>query len=196
MAKKDSSRKKGRLGRGDWIAVARQALIDGGIEKVKVDRLARTLGVTRGGFYWHFKDREDLLRALLKSWEETNTNPLFEAVAAADGDPRRAFRNVVMTYVDEKVFSPAYDAAVRDWARTSVATARAVRRVDNKRIGLFQEIFLGLDYVDEEAFIRARITYYHQVGYYALNITESRSKRLKLFPLYAKALTGVEFDPE
>jgi len=159
------------------------------VENVKVDRLARSLNVTRGGFYWHFKNREDLLNALLTSWEQTNTEPLVRA-AAEGATPEERFFAIGRVWIEEKGFSPAYDAAVRDWARTSAPVAALVRRVDERRIALLKDILSDFGLKQEEALIRARITYYHQVGYYAMGVHESKAERLRNAPLYFKVLTG------
>ena len=55
-----------------WVNLAKRALVEDGINGVKVDRLAQRLGVTRGGFYKHFTDRGDLLVRLLELWEQEN----------------------------------------------------------------------------------------------------------------------------
>lgn len=180
-----------QVGRDYWLNAARQAFIQGGIENVKIDRLARMLNVTRGGFYWHFKNREDLLSALLESWEQTNTKPMFDAVEALPaGDGSGKFDAISRVWIEEKGFSSAYDAAVRDWARTSADVAKIVRRVDNRRIKLLQAIFQESGFAVDQAMTRAQIMYFHQVGYYAMGVKESRPARLKNIPLYYKALTG------
>ena len=66
---------------------------------------------------------------------------------------------------------------MRDWARSSPQAARVVRRVDNRRIELIQRIFIDLGYDEPEAFVRARVTYFHQVGYYALGLGETKARR-------------------
>src|SRR5580704_7351182 len=58
------------LNRDDWLKAARMALLKGGVEAVRVEKLARDLKVTKGSFYWHFTDREELLEVLLREWEE------------------------------------------------------------------------------------------------------------------------------
>ena len=93
-------------------------------------------------------------------------------------------------WVEDEDYSPEYDAAVRDWARRAARVARVVRRVDVERIRLITRIFRNLDFRPGEAHIRARITYYHQVGYYALAVHESRRTRRLLSPMYALVLTG------
>lgn len=178
-----------RLSRSDWIAAARAALIASGVESVKVGRVAKTLHVTRGGFYWHFTNLDDLLQALLADWER-ETNAMFEsALTGGHADGASEFRALINGWVDEIDYSPAYDAAVRDWARRSSEVAKSVRRVDNHRIEVIKRIFSDLGFAEDEAFIRARITYFHQVGYYTLGLGESTGERRKLLPLYFPALT-------
>ena len=92
--------------------------------------------------------------------------------------------------MDEKDYEPKWDGAVRDWARTSATVLKAVRAVDQQRIRVLEKIFLNMGYRGLEALIRARITYYHQVGYYALGVREPRRVRRRLLPYYARVLTG------
>jgi AcrR family transcriptional regulator len=179
------------LGREDWILAAQKELISGGINAVKVERLARRLRVTRGSFYWHFTGHGDLLRELLKSWERTNTEP-FERALTGNGAPHgmKEFIAVIHLWIDETDYSPPFDTAVRDWARTSREAAAAVRSADERRIAVLHRIFLDIGFADPEALIRARVTYFHQVGYYALAIREDQETRRKLVPLYCQVLLG------
>jgi AcrR family transcriptional regulator len=181
-----------RLGRDAWVAAGRAALIAGGVARVRVEPLAAALGVTTGSFYWHFRNREQLLRALLGDWRERNSAALFAAVQRHGEAPRRALRALADVWIDETAYSPAWDAAVRDWARTSPEVERVVRQVDRRRIRLLQSLFRRLGFAAPEAFIRARIAYFHQVGYYALRIVESRARRRALLPLYLRVLAGRE----
>jgi len=181
-----------RLSRADWLATARDTLIAEGKSAVKVQRLAKKLKVARSGFYWHFRDLDDLLNALLKSWEH-ETNLLFEKALEGDhADGMREYLTLARHLVEEKIYDPRYDAAVRDWARGSKPAAKAVKRVDRKRIEIIKRIFMDIGYEEEEALIRSRIAYYHQIGHYTLGIDESKSQRRKLVPLYIRVLIGRE----
>ena len=180
------------LGRDDWLAAARAALVERGVDHVKVDALARALGVTGGSFYWHYRDRADLLAALLDDWRTRNDAPWFAAVAAAGDDPYAQFDALVDLWIDEKTFSAAYDSAVRDWARTSPDVEAAVRDADARRTALIASIFRGFGYDDDRAFVRARIAYFHQVGYYTLRIVETRAARRRLKALYYEGLLGAD----
>lgn len=179
-----------RLSRADWLIAARDALVSEGKDAVKVERLAKKLNVTRGGFYWHFRDRDDLLDALLRSWER-ETNVLFEQALQGDhADGVSEFCALCRSWINEDVYNPVYDSAVRDWARVSKRAEKAVKRVDRRRIDIIKRIFSNMGYPDDEAFIRARITYFHQVGYYTLGLGETKPQRRRLVPLYIKALTS------
>lgn len=192
MAKARSELRAGmnRLSRNDWLVAAREALIEEGKDGVKVERLAKRLNVTRGGFYWHFRDRDDLCDALLRSWER-ETNKVFEEALKGDHkDGLDEFLALCRIWINEDVYSPTYDSAMRDWARVSKRAEKAVRRVDKRRIDILKRIYQNMDCDEDEAFIRARIMYFHQVGYYTLGIGESKPERRRLLPRYVKALTG------
>jgi AcrR family transcriptional regulator len=178
------------LRRQDWIDAARRMLIAKGVERVRVDGLARALRITRGSFYWHFAGRKALLDAVLDDWRVRNTAP-FLVVAQDEGrSGEEKFRALVDIWLDESAYDPAYDAAVREWARTSAGVAALVRRIDRQRIDLLAKICRDLGYEPLEAEIRARITYFHQIGYYALGLKESDRTRRRLAPIYTRILLG------
>ena len=175
-----------RTDRSTWIDGARAALIKGGIAGVKVAPLAEAIGLTTGSFYWHFKDRGDLLAGLLEDWAATNTEAL--ARACAIDDPDAAIDALVEVWITEAGFSSAYDLAMRDWARVSKKVDVVVRRVDRARLAMIEGIFRRLGYDRHRANVRARVMYYHQVGYYALRIVEGRKLRHSLLPFYMEVL--------
>jgi AcrR family transcriptional regulator len=192
--KKRLARKREPLGREAWLNAARQALIEEGTAGVEINKLAKRLGVSRGGFYWFFASREALLDALLAYWVETGT-ALFERILQGPGrNGMQEYRALVDLWIEENEYDPRWDGAVRDWARTSRKVLKAVQAVDAKRIGILEQIFLDMGYKGKEAHVRARVTYYHQVGYYALGVHESRRERRELIPYYTQVLTGREAD--
>jgi AcrR family transcriptional regulator len=183
-----------RLGAGDWLDAARNALISSGIAAVKVEPLAASLGVTAGSFYWHFPNRPALLSRLLDHWQAENSAAMVRA--ASDGATAEArFEAFMNVWVTEDGYSPAFDSAVRDWARTSDEVRRAVQAVDTRRIGLLTRIYADLGFDPDPAEVRARIAYFHQVGFYALDLRDDEPTRLRLRPLYFEALRGVRRAP-
>jgi hypothetical protein len=133
-----------------------------------------------------------LLDDLLAYWAETSTI-LFERILQGSGrNGMQEYQALIDLWIDENEYDPKWDAAVRDWARTSAAVLKVVQSVDEKRIAVLEQVFLDMGYKGKEAKVRARVTYYHQVGYYALGIRESRRQRVELIPFYRKVLTGRE----
>jgi AcrR family transcriptional regulator len=184
--------KASSIGRQGWLDAARTLLIREGIAGVKVGKIARRLKVTRGGFYWFFDSHQQLLDELLLDWQQGNTAGFKSVLRESGRNGMAEFQALVDIWLDEKTYSPAWDAAVRDWARVSGKVANAVRRTDDTRIDVLRQVFLDMGCKHEEAFVRARICYFHQVGYYALGVRESREERLRLLPLYTRVLTGRE----
>ena len=183
------------LGRADWLASALELLIAEGIDAVQITRLARTLDVTRGSFYWHFQSRTDLLSAMLKEWKAANGkffNEIFSRCDSLD-ESILAFFSI---WVDESRFSPELDQAVRDWARLDSQVLKKVRKEDNKRLKDIARLFRRFDYSAEEADVRARILYFSQVGYTAINLGEAMNERLALLASYFTAYTGRELKPK
>lgn len=187
---RDSRRKAKPLGRQIWLDTAREALIEEGTAGIEVNKLAKRLGSSRGGFYWFFRDRNQLLEELIAYWVRTGTAQ-FERILSEHGhNGRQEYDALIRLWIDEREYDPRWDGAVRDWARTSPAVRQAVQAVDQKRIALLERIFQDLGYTGTEAHVRARVTYYHQVGYYAMGVEESRRERRALVPFYRKVLTG------
>jgi AcrR family transcriptional regulator len=178
------------LGRQVWLDTARRALIEEGTAGVEINKLAKRLGSSRGGFYWFFKDRAQLLDELVEYWAETST-VLFERVLHSHrGNGIEEYLGMTNLWVDENEYDPQWDGAVRDWARTSKTVRKVVEAVDQKRITVLEEIFRHIGYQGKEANVRARVMYYHQVGYYAMGVRESQIDRRALIPYYTKILTG------
>jgi len=130
-----------RLGKDDWLRAARRALLERGPDAVRVEPLARDLGVTKGSFYWHFADRADLLEALLVEWEE-ETRLLSDALRKAS--PRGELPAILAeldrrNVASERGESPS-DAAIFAWAASDPDVARRANRVEAERMHLFRKL--------------------------------------------------------
>jgi AcrR family transcriptional regulator len=102
------------------------ALADGGPDAVRVDVLAQTLGVTRGGFYHQFDSRQALLDELLDTWERRSTDEVLEQVEREGGDARtKVGKAGMLTFSDALL---PIDLAVRNWARRDAAVRPAAPR--------------------------------------------------------------------
>lgn len=175
-----------------WVAVARQALIEEGVEGVKVDRLAHRIGVSRGGFYHHFVDRSDLMQRLLADWEQSVEFVPADLELRDGADALNAINTLCEHLVAEQRYDPRFDMAVRAWARADAAVDKAVRRSDQRRIAALKRIFDAMGCDAEEASIRAKVFYFHQIGYYAIGPKETRSERRSQVNTYVHILCGEE----
>jgi AcrR family transcriptional regulator len=165
-----------RTPRHRWIEVGLAALAEGGPDAVRVEPLAKTLGVTRGGFYWHFADREAFLREMLESWERMSLDQVIEQVETEGGDPRTKVRRAgALAFSDAML---PIDLAVRDWARRDPAVAERLRRVDNRRMDYARSLFAAFCDGEDEVEVRAMIAFSLAVGNHFLAADHgSRSRR-------------------
>lgn len=128
-----------RTPRDRWIEEGLQALAAGGPEAVRVEALAKKLGVTKGGFYGYFTDRDALLEAMLDAWERESIDEVIDRIEREGGDPRTKIRRAgVLTFSSDRLLP--IDLAIRDWARRDEAVAERLRRVDNRRMALLREM--------------------------------------------------------
>ena len=179
-----------------WLDAAQKLLVAKGIDQVKVDAIAKRLGVSRGGFYYFYKDRAALLEGLLNHWRESNLYFLPGLLVTDRESARKAFDQSQIDLIEETRFDPAYDLAVRDWARKAPKVKHVVDAVDADRIGTFERIFRHFGYAEDEALIRARITYYHQIGYYVIGVKQTKAERFRYLLTYERALAGNAADFE
>ena len=175
----------------DWIEAARQMLIEGGVAAVQVNPLAARLNVTRGGFYWRFRNRQDLLEHLLDDWRSRDCRAFMMSLERA-GTPQERYRRMVRMLVEERDFDPAMDTAVRQWGTVDADVRKLVAGIDSERINAFTRLFIEAGQEPTEAMVRARVVYFHQIGYYTLGIDETREERRRLVSTYDRILTGFD----
>ena len=142
-----------RTPRTSWIEEGLRALGVGGPDAVRVEALAQALGVTKGGFYWHFGNRGALLDEMLDAWERVVTDEVIELVEGGGGDAREKLRRLFAIAVssDEMV---KVELAIRQWAQRDRAVARRLRHLDNRRMEYMRPLF-G-EFCDDEDDVEAR----------------------------------------
>jgi AcrR family transcriptional regulator len=178
-----------RLQRFDWLLAALDIFVKEGIDAVRITRLADELGVTRGSYYWHFENRADLINSLVSYWRDKNTSVIVGAVQNVTSLSEGIF-GFFDACVDPDRFDPRLDLAVREWARRSETIRRELDRADEIRLQAITELFKRFDYPMPEAFIRARVIYFAQIGFYALDVKESLEARMSYTEAYYEAFTG------
>jgi AcrR family transcriptional regulator len=129
-----------RTPRTTWIQEGLRALGVGGLDAVRIEALAQALGVSKGGFYWQFGDRNTLLEEMLDTWERVVTDEVINYVENGGGDARtklrRLFAIAVSTYDMINI-----EVAIRDWARRDTVVAHRLKRVDDRRMQYMRSLF-------------------------------------------------------
>jgi AcrR family transcriptional regulator len=148
--------------RADWVRAAVSAFRAGGIENVRVEALARQLGVTKGSFYWHFHDRSELLSALLDEWEE-ETEWLIARANEAPTARDRLIRYFSLVPETRKRYPP--DVEILAWARRDARIGARVRKTEARRIGFFEDQMRAAGIRGVEARRRARIAFLATQGW-------------------------------
>jgi AcrR family transcriptional regulator len=178
----------------DWILAGIALLTRGGPEAVRITQLADELKVTRGSFYWHFKDRQELLDALISFWRGKYTASMVVAVENAQ-DLATGLLDLIGVWVALEQFDPRLESAIREWARTSDQARTAIEAADEERVGAVAALFERNGYEPTEALVRARVIYFTQIGYYALELDETLVERIGFLEAYYQVFTGRALDP-
>jgi AcrR family transcriptional regulator len=168
-----------------WIEAATDVLADQGIDSVRVDSLARALKVTRGSFYWHFRDRDDLLRAVLQAWRTQATEQLTRRLESARDDPRDQISDLISLPFRGRAAARAarIELAIRAWARRDDRARAFVDEADAARIGYIAQVFSSLGFSITEARARAFLLYSYELAESLLasqGTASQRSERAQL----------------
>ena len=147
--------------REQWVVAGLDALRDEGADALRVERLAARLGITKGSFYWHFRDRGELLEALIDYWAREMTDAEFAHIEALPSGLQARLRALAEDVLERGV--GRYDPAIRAWGRTARKVAAAVGQVDRRRIRALTRLFAA-EFRADEARVRARLFYTFLLG--------------------------------
>jgi AcrR family transcriptional regulator len=161
------------LGRKDWIDAALQALADGGPSAVAVERLAARLETTKGSFYWHFKDREELITEALAAWEREETDAVIEEMQRI-ADPTERLRMLLIAateleeeeHPDVRLLPSASDPIIGE----------VVKRVQRKRLDFLAHAFRDAGFPPAESRLRARLAYSVYLGWFQQRLVEDAER--------------------
>ncbi|MCG6984142.1 MAG: TetR/AcrR family transcriptional regulator [Thiocapsa sp.] len=159
---RSEAKPRSRLSRQDWIDAAIEQLVEAGIGAVSVEQLATRIGVTRGSFYHHFADREDLLRGMLDYWSQRWSYSIREQIAALGLDPGTTLLALMRAIRSQGASD--YDAAFRAWALHDPLAQVVVEQVDEARLAFIRSRFEGLGFTGLELENRARLYLYYEVA--------------------------------
>jgi AcrR family transcriptional regulator len=169
-----------------------RALAGGGLDAVRIEPLARALGVTKGGFYWHFDDRRALLEEMLDAWERVSVDEVIERIEAEGGDARAKLRRLsaIAVSTDEvlRIDPLRIDLAVRDWARRDETVARRLRRVDNRRMDYMRSQFLAFCADQDQVEARCMVAFSLWIGSHLIASNHGERSRAEVLELVMRRL--------
>ena len=172
---------RARLGRGEWVREGLRVLAEEGIEAVRVEPLSKRLGVTKGSFYHHFGDRDDLLTALLDAWHARATSLVIELVNQHSKRPEERIRRLLEMTIDAEVREAfgLVDLGIRDWARRDRRARSMLESVDAERQAYIAERFRVLGCGPSDARFRAFLVYAYILGEAQILTSSSQSARVE-----------------
>ena len=177
-------------GKGDvWVEAGFTELARSGVEGVRVEVLAKNLGVTKGGFYRRFADRAALLGAMLERWREGRAASIAQQTSLDGQAPRERLRAVIQLYSER--LNPegmAIELAIRQWARSDENAATAVASVDAARLKHVAELYRATGLEAEEAEAQAFLFYCFIFGQSLLFLERGPRKRAALISKSAEKL--------
>ena len=150
----------------DWIVAGMAVLGEQGADAVRVEPLARALGVTKGSFYWHFRDRDALLRAMLEHWQGFATQAIIDRIDALGGTPAARLRALVVTTGRGKR-TPRIENAIRAWGARDRDVRAVLQSVDARREAYVRNLLVEHGLTPAQATARARILYLAMIGEFA-----------------------------
>jgi len=178
-----------RTPRDAWIDEGLRALAAGGPDAVRVEALAQALGVSKGGFYWHFDDRGALLEEMLDEWERVMVDEAIERVEGGGGDARAKLHRLFELAGSRGLrHLLEVDLAVRDWSRRDKAVAKRLRRVDNRRMDYMRSLFGAFCSDEEEVESRCMVAFSLFVGSSFVAADHGARSRAEVMSLVLKRL--------
>ena len=183
MAKRNDA---SNLTRQDWINQGLQVLAESGVEAVRVEPLAKLMGVTKGSFYWHFKNRGDLLETIFQAWMKRQTYGIIEQVEELGSDATNKLLYLFELAVQD---DGQVENAIRAWATHDAKIATLLAQVDQRRLDYTKDLFLQIGFAPAEALVRARMVYYALVGEFTIGTRSDQAERLAEIRLQHAILT-------
>lgn len=172
-----------RLSRDEWLARALDILATEGQAKLRVEAICAALGVTKGSFYWHFKDRDDFVRSLVLFWSDQFTQPVMTRVTQSASEAGGRLKSLLHVVSDGGY--ARYEVSIRAWAAQDPELAAViVRDVDERRLAFVGEIFTDLGFDGKESEMRARacIAYLsYESACFVKSPGEGRAEMLDMF---------------
>ena len=163
--KSAGNRPRAALDRNEWVEAAIEMLAEQGVPGMRIEVLAKNFGVTKGSFYWHFKDRQDLFDAVLQTWRDGRIRDIDKQSVATPGREDDQLLHLIDVYgATRNRKGISIELAVREWARRDAHAAAVVEEVDTWRLECTRKLFLARGVPNEEAKSRSLLLYAYVFG--------------------------------
>ena len=149
-----------RLTRNDWLDFSLKQLSRHGHTQLTANRLAAKLGVSRGSFYWHFKDLHDFEKSLLARWADRSTEDVIDDLTHLRS-ARLRLSSLITRAMDGNL---KLERAIRSWGTSSKHVAKTIENVDRRRIEYIEEILRTTGVSDADIHTRAQMLYWASIG--------------------------------
>ncbi len=178
-----------RTPRSSWIEEGLRALGGGGPDAVRIESLAQALGVSKGGFYWHFSDRRSLLEEMLDAWERTWVDDVIETVETEHEDARSRLRELFALAAASGGDLLKIELAIRNWARREETVAERLRKVDNRRMDYMRSLFGAICEDEDEVEARCVLAFSLFMGGHFVSADHRGRNRAQALELALEWLT-------
>ena len=176
----DRNRAQRGVSKEEWLEAGLESLSQNGVSGLTVDGLARSLGIARAGFYWHFTNREDLLLQLLEYWVHELTEVITTNKDILSLDPKSRLIKTAENVLEYDL--GRYDMAIRQWAKNYEGAAKAVQTTNRLRLKFISKAFKELGFSDDDSEVRAMMFLCYHTWESTMFREISFKKRKKLIP--------------
>jgi len=177
---------KKRVSKDQWLQAALESLIENGVNGIAIERIAKQLDTSKSGFYWHFKNRDDLLNHLLNYWEAEFTDTVINNISHLDESAEKKLQITSDMIMQHQL--GRYDMAFRTWGNEDNVVKKRIKKIDRKRLNYISGLFSELGFRGEEADARASLFILYHAYLDTMFLDDSAATRRKKLLTYNKLI--------
>ena len=170
-------KKKNRVSKADWLEKALEVLESDGLDEVKIERLARELKVSRSGFYWHFENRQALIRSMIEYWGAKFTSVVSTNRKLINASPKERLYKIMKMILEHKL--TRYEIPMRACAEKDPVAMELVNRIYQERLDFLRSTFSEMGFEGEDLEMRTHLFVCYHTWEGVMFVKLSKAKRLK-----------------
>ena len=179
-----------RLSREDWLEESLKILAKEGNRLITVEVLCERLGVSRGSFYWHFKDRGDFLVAVIEHWEQQSTLAIRDKVFSLQVSPEERLLKLLEMITTYK--HSGFEMPMRRWAMEEPRTLKVLQRIDRTRYEGVRSLFEEMGFTGDDLEMRTQtcVVYHNFMDGLSIDLNKDKAAALRQLRRRHKMLTN------